>query len=139
MRPRDLTDAGIRPCYPARMCEEGLLAKVGYGRYPAAKLKTVDKRSGECQQEDPASHRSRPVLSSPTETGVKWFRGASSSLASVVNAPWARSREKQIKEGKAEQDRSIAHIVRGKEALLGVHHEIGDRHHSAEDERNRPG
>ncbi|WP_375142853.1 type IV toxin-antitoxin system AbiEi family antitoxin domain-containing protein [Pelagibacterium sp. 26DY04] len=36
MRTRDLTDIGVPRCYLARMCDEGLLAKVGYGRYRAA-------------------------------------------------------------------------------------------------------
>ena len=35
VRTRDLTDAGIPRCYPSRMCEEGLLAKFGQGRYRA--------------------------------------------------------------------------------------------------------
>jgi hypothetical protein len=33
---KDLTDIGIPRCYLARMCNEGLLIKVGYGRYRAA-------------------------------------------------------------------------------------------------------
>ena len=33
---KDLTDIGIPRCYLARMCNEGLLVKVGYGRYRAA-------------------------------------------------------------------------------------------------------
>ena len=32
VRTRDLTDIGVPRCYLARMCEEGLLIKVGYGR-----------------------------------------------------------------------------------------------------------
>ena len=32
---------GIPRCYLSRMCEEGLLVKVGYGRYRAAELKTA--------------------------------------------------------------------------------------------------
>jgi len=35
-RTKDLTDIGIPRCYLARMCDEGLLVKVGYGRYCAA-------------------------------------------------------------------------------------------------------
>lgn len=35
-RTRDLTAIGIPPFYLARMCEEGLLVKVGYGRYRTA-------------------------------------------------------------------------------------------------------
>lgn len=35
VRTRELTD--IRRCYLARMCEEGLLVKIGYGVYRAAK------------------------------------------------------------------------------------------------------
>ena len=35
VRTRDLTDIGIPRCYLARMCDEGLLAKVGYGLYRA--------------------------------------------------------------------------------------------------------
>ncbi|WP_352791711.1 type IV toxin-antitoxin system AbiEi family antitoxin domain-containing protein [Mesorhizobium sp. M0619] len=31
VRTRDLTDVGIPRCYLSRMCEEGLLVKVGYG------------------------------------------------------------------------------------------------------------
>lgn len=37
VRTRDLTDIGIPRCYLARMCDEGLLTKVGYGRYRAAR------------------------------------------------------------------------------------------------------
>jgi hypothetical protein len=33
VRTRDLTDIGVPRCYLARMCEEGLLIKVGYGLY----------------------------------------------------------------------------------------------------------
>ncbi|MER2536057.1 MAG: type IV toxin-antitoxin system AbiEi family antitoxin domain-containing protein [Rhizobiaceae bacterium] len=36
VRTRDLTDIGVPRCYLARMCEEGLLVKVGYGQYLAA-------------------------------------------------------------------------------------------------------
>jgi hypothetical protein len=36
VRTRDLTEAGIPWCYLSRMCEEGLLVKVGHGRYRAA-------------------------------------------------------------------------------------------------------
>jgi hypothetical protein len=35
VRTRDLTDTGVPRCYLARMCEEGLLIKVGYGLYRA--------------------------------------------------------------------------------------------------------
>lgn len=35
VRTRDLTDIGVPRCYLARMCEEGLLIKVGYGLYRA--------------------------------------------------------------------------------------------------------
>jgi len=33
VRTRDLTDIGVPRCYLTRMCEEGLLTKVGYGLY----------------------------------------------------------------------------------------------------------
>lgn len=36
VRTRDLTDIGVPRCYLARMCEKGLLIKVGYGLYRAA-------------------------------------------------------------------------------------------------------
>jgi len=36
VRTKHLTDIGIPRCYLARMCNEGLLVKVGYGRYRAA-------------------------------------------------------------------------------------------------------
>jgi hypothetical protein len=36
VRTKDLTDIGVPRCYLARICEEGLLLKVGYGRYRAA-------------------------------------------------------------------------------------------------------
>ncbi|NTH12022.1 type IV toxin-antitoxin system AbiEi family antitoxin domain-containing protein [Agrobacterium rhizogenes] len=36
VRTKDLTDIGVHRCYLARMCEEGLLIKVAYGRYRAA-------------------------------------------------------------------------------------------------------
>lgn len=35
VRTKDLTDIGVPRGYLARMCEEGLLVKVGYGRYRA--------------------------------------------------------------------------------------------------------
>jgi hypothetical protein len=33
VRTRDLTAIGVPRCYLAKMCAEGLLEKVGYGRY----------------------------------------------------------------------------------------------------------
>lgn len=36
VRTKDLTDIGVPRCYLARLCEEGLLVKVRYGRYRAA-------------------------------------------------------------------------------------------------------
>lgn len=36
VRTRDLTNIGVPRCYLARMCQEGLLVKVGYGLYRAA-------------------------------------------------------------------------------------------------------
>ncbi len=44
VRTRDLTDAGIPRCYPSRMCEEGLLAKFGQGRYRAVIPKAAESR-----------------------------------------------------------------------------------------------
>lgn len=41
VRTRDLTDIGIPRCYLSKMCEEGLLVKVSYGRYRAALLKVA--------------------------------------------------------------------------------------------------
>ena len=38
VRTLDLMNAGIPRCCLSRMCEEGLLVKVGYGRYRAAEL-----------------------------------------------------------------------------------------------------
>ncbi len=38
-RTRDLKDIGIPRCYLSKMCEEGLLVKVGYGRYRAKEPK----------------------------------------------------------------------------------------------------
>ncbi|MER8422403.1 type IV toxin-antitoxin system AbiEi family antitoxin domain-containing protein [Mesorhizobium sp. M1403] len=35
MRTAELTAIGIPRCYLSRMCDEGLLVKVGYGRYRA--------------------------------------------------------------------------------------------------------
>ncbi|AZO46166.1 hypothetical protein EJ076_18475 [Mesorhizobium sp. M7D.F.Ca.US.005.01.1.1] len=35
VRTRELTEIGIPRCYLARMCDEGLLSKVGYGIYRA--------------------------------------------------------------------------------------------------------
>lgn len=37
VRTRDLTDIGVPRCYLARMCDEGLLIKVGYGLYQSAR------------------------------------------------------------------------------------------------------
>jgi len=36
VRTRDFTEIGVHRCYLARMIEEGLLVKVGYGRYRAS-------------------------------------------------------------------------------------------------------
>lgn len=36
VRTCELSNAGIPRCYLSRMCKEGLLVKVGYGRYRAA-------------------------------------------------------------------------------------------------------
>lgn len=36
VRTKDLTDIGIPRCYLSRMCDEGLLLKVGHGRYRVA-------------------------------------------------------------------------------------------------------
>jgi hypothetical protein len=36
VRTKELTDIGIPRWYLTRMCDEGLLVKVGYGRYRAA-------------------------------------------------------------------------------------------------------
>ncbi|MGE0281405.1 MAG: type IV toxin-antitoxin system AbiEi family antitoxin domain-containing protein [Rhizobiaceae bacterium] len=36
VRTCDLTDIGIPRCYLSRMCDEGLLIKIGYGIYRAA-------------------------------------------------------------------------------------------------------
>jgi len=41
VRTRDLTDIGVPRCYLARMCDEGLLVKVGYGLYRAAERKAA--------------------------------------------------------------------------------------------------
>lgn len=41
VRTRDLTEIGVPRCYLARMCEEGLLVKVGYGAYQAATQKAA--------------------------------------------------------------------------------------------------
>ncbi|MDE2198555.1 MAG: type IV toxin-antitoxin system AbiEi family antitoxin domain-containing protein [Rhodospirillales bacterium] len=35
VRTRELTDIGVPRCYLARMCDEGLIIKVGYGLYRA--------------------------------------------------------------------------------------------------------
>ncbi|WP_343286147.1 type IV toxin-antitoxin system AbiEi family antitoxin domain-containing protein [Mesorhizobium loti] len=40
VRTRDFTDIGIPRCYLSRMCEDGLLVKVGYGRYRPTALNT---------------------------------------------------------------------------------------------------
>jgi hypothetical protein len=44
-RTKDLTDIGIPRCYLARMCDEGLLVKVGYGRYCAATSRLTARQS----------------------------------------------------------------------------------------------
>jgi hypothetical protein len=41
VRTRELTDIGVPRCYLTRMCEEGLLIKVGYGRYKVARRKVA--------------------------------------------------------------------------------------------------
>ncbi len=38
VRTKELTNIGVHRCYLTRMCEEGLLVKVGYGRYRAARV-----------------------------------------------------------------------------------------------------
>ena len=37
VRTRDFSDIGVPRCYLARMCDEGLLIKAGYGLYRAAR------------------------------------------------------------------------------------------------------
>lgn len=41
VRTRDFTDISIPRCYLTRMCDEGLLIKVGYGLYRAAEHKAA--------------------------------------------------------------------------------------------------
>lgn len=41
VRTAELTAIGIPRCYLSRMCDEGLLVKVGYGRYRAADRKAA--------------------------------------------------------------------------------------------------
>ena len=41
VRTRDLTEIGIPRCYLTRMCDEGLLVKVGYGLYRAPLVKAA--------------------------------------------------------------------------------------------------
>jgi len=41
VRTRELTDIGVPRCYLARMCEEGLLVKIGYGRYRSAEFRAA--------------------------------------------------------------------------------------------------
>jgi hypothetical protein len=41
VRTKELTDIGVHRCYLTRMCDEGLLVKVGYGRYRAAMPKAA--------------------------------------------------------------------------------------------------
>ncbi|MES0133616.1 type IV toxin-antitoxin system AbiEi family antitoxin domain-containing protein [Mesorhizobium sp. M0016] len=41
VRTCDLTDIGIPRCYLTRMCDEGLLIKVGYGLYRATDQKAA--------------------------------------------------------------------------------------------------
>lgn len=41
VRTRDLTDIGVPRYYLARMCEGGLLIKVGYGLYRAGNLRAA--------------------------------------------------------------------------------------------------
>jgi len=41
VRTKELTHIGIPRCYLRRMCDEGLLVKVGYGRYRAADEKAA--------------------------------------------------------------------------------------------------
>jgi len=36
VRTKDLAEIGVPRCYLTRMCDEGLLVKIGYGRYQAA-------------------------------------------------------------------------------------------------------
>ena len=41
VRTRDLTEIGVPRCYLARMCDEGLLMKVGYGLYRAGEQRNA--------------------------------------------------------------------------------------------------
>ena len=41
VRTRELTEIGVPRCYLTHMCEEGLLIKVGYGRYKGARCKVA--------------------------------------------------------------------------------------------------
>src|SRR5690348_4544859 len=57
----------------------------------------------------------------------------------AVDAPRARSGGGQIEEGKAEQDRRLAHVDRGVEAHFRVNGPIGDRHLAGRDEGRKAG
>ncbi|UCI21071.1 type IV toxin-antitoxin system AbiEi family antitoxin domain-containing protein [Mesorhizobium sp. B2-1-8] len=47
VRTRELTEMGIPRCYLARMCDEGLLSKVGYGIYRATDREVVSSDFGQ--------------------------------------------------------------------------------------------
>lgn len=44
LQTRDLTDIGVPRCYLARICEEGLLVKVGYGQYARPIVRRLEGR-----------------------------------------------------------------------------------------------
>lgn len=44
VRTKDLTDMGVHRCYLTKMCEEGLLIKVAYGRYRAKASGKIPRR-----------------------------------------------------------------------------------------------
>ncbi|BCG94112.1 hypothetical protein MesoLj131a_29760 [Mesorhizobium sp. 131-2-1] len=49
MRTREMTEIGIPRCYLARMCDEGLLSKVGYGLYRATDREVVSSDFGQAE------------------------------------------------------------------------------------------
>src|SRR5262245_4537953 len=116
---------------------------------PAMSMALATSRSGssEATRSSSGSRPARSVrrpwrLTGPGEEGAPgpaWPTTKRPSSASVVYAPGAGAREKQIEKGKAEQDRRIAHVDCGEETLWRMSHEIGDRHHSAQQERDGPG
>src|SRR3546814_19200650 len=77
----------------------------------------------------PAFNRQGSLQPRRMATNALWRLGRCKTAPPTrrIDAPGAASREKEIQEDEAVEDRCIAFIENGKEALWRMCHEVGDR------------